>query len=256
MNAVILAAGRGSRMGGLTQSKPKCMVEFQGRQLLSWQTAACVAAGVSRIGAVVGYLKELFEDRELTLFENVRWNATNMVRSLQCADGWLSTELCIVSYSDIFFEPEAIALLLRADCDIGVLYDTNWRSQWEERFEDPLSDAETFRIDAANTVLEIGNRAETIEQIEGQYMGLLRFTPKGWRQTIAYLATLAPETIDKLSMTALLDGLIKAGATVRGVPYSGLWGEIDSESDLRAHEKRMERVGASTFFGPSVPSPA
>ena len=45
---------------------------------------------------------------------------------------------------------------------------------------DPLSDAETFRIDASGELLEIGGKTGKIEDIEGQYMGLLKFTPTAW----------------------------------------------------------------------------
>ena len=37
MKAIILAAGRGSRMGNLTEEKPKCLIDFRGRPLLNWQ---------------------------------------------------------------------------------------------------------------------------------------------------------------------------------------------------------------------------
>lgn len=248
MKAVILAAGRGSRMGLLTEHKPKCMVEFQGKPLLAWQQQACSAAGIAKLGAVVGYAREAFEGMGLTLFENPRWESTNMVSSLASAQAWLSAEPCIVSYSDIFYEADAVRLLMNARSDIGVLYDVNWRTQWEERFDDPLSDAETFRIDASGAILEIGNRAATIDEIEGQYMGLLHFTPRGWRAVAGYCAALAPAVLDKLSMTELLNGLIGAGVTVLGVPYRGLWGEIDSASDLAAHETRIARLTPGGIF--------
>jgi choline kinase len=239
MKALILAAGRGSRMGELTAEQPKCMVEFQGRSLLNWQQEACVEAGIRRVGVVAGYRREVFDDTDLMVFENPKWETTNMVRSLQCAGAWLSAGPCIVSYSDIFYEAEAVRLLMQSKATLGVLYEVNWREQWEERFENPLSDAETFRIDAAGHILEIGNRAKTMDEIQGQYMGLLRFTPESWRQVTAHLATMLPEAINNLSMTALLNQMIAAGVTVTGIPYEGVWGEIDSESDLIAHENRF-----------------
>ena len=40
MQALILAAGRGSRLGALTKNKPKCLYEFAGKTLLQWQIDA------------------------------------------------------------------------------------------------------------------------------------------------------------------------------------------------------------------------
>lgn len=240
MRGLILAAGRGSRMGALTHAQPKCLVDFGGRPLLEWQQTAFAGAGVTRVGIVVGYCKEAFGSKYET-FESPRWETTNMVRSLQCAHEWLSAEPCVVSYSDIFYEPHAVASLMGAIGDLAVLYDPNWRSQWEERFEDPLADAETFRIDATGNIVEIGDRPFKFEQIEGQYMGLLRFTPTSWTRTCAYLKTLPDETIDRMSMTRLLSNLIAAGEIVSGLPYQGFWGEIDSASDLKAQEARLTR---------------
>jgi choline kinase len=236
MKAIILAAGRGSRMGALTEEKPKCLVELGGKTLLSRQLAACREAGIKDIGIVTGYKKEAFASLPLTRFDNPRWAETNMVRSLQCAGEWLAEDNCIVSYSDIFYEPDAVRLLTARAAPISILYDVNWRAQWEARFADVLTDAETFRIEGER-VTEIGNRAARIDNIEGQYMGLLHFTPEGWRKVSDFLTALPTQTADRLSMTELLQKLIAAGVEIIGVPYGGSWGEIDSADDLNVFQR-------------------
>src|SRR5438045_673554 len=85
MRAVILAAGRGSRMGPLTDATPKCLLPLGGRPLLEWQVAALRGAGIDTVGIVRGYNAHLFDGRALTTFENPRWAETNMVASLACA---------------------------------------------------------------------------------------------------------------------------------------------------------------------------
>jgi L-glutamine-phosphate cytidylyltransferase len=54
VRAIILAAGRGSRMGGATADRPKCLVELAGRSLLSLQIAGLRAGGITEIGLVRG----------------------------------------------------------------------------------------------------------------------------------------------------------------------------------------------------------
>jgi choline kinase len=89
MRALILAAGRGSRMGALGDVRPKCLVELDGRPLLDRQLAALRTGGAREIGIVRGYRKDMLNDPALTYFDNDRWAETNMVMSLACAAEWL-----------------------------------------------------------------------------------------------------------------------------------------------------------------------
>ena len=59
MKAIILAAGRGSRMGGATAERPKCLVELSGRPLLDWQIHALRQGGIEDIAIVRGFQKRL-----------------------------------------------------------------------------------------------------------------------------------------------------------------------------------------------------
>ena len=145
MKAIILAAGRGSRMKDLTEERPKCLVELRGKVLLDWQLEALRAAGIEEIAIVTGYKSELLTNRGLVEFHNARWAETNMVSSLASAQAWLEAEPCIVSYSDIFFNPGAVQSLITCTASLGVTYDPNWLGLWIQRFGDPLLDAETFR---------------------------------------------------------------------------------------------------------------
>ncbi|GGE82387.1 nucleotidyltransferase [Sphingomonas prati] len=57
-NAVILSAGRGSRLLPLTQDRPKCLIPVGGRAILDHQIDALAAAGVARTTVVGGYLSD------------------------------------------------------------------------------------------------------------------------------------------------------------------------------------------------------
>lgn len=235
MKAIILAAGRGSRMQGMTDDRPKCLVEFRGKPLVQHQIDALRAGGVSDIGIVCGYKQELLTAFGDQHFINSAWASTNMVSSLACAQSWLQNEACIVSYSDIFYDAEAVRSLIGSDWPLAITYDPNWLSVWQNRFADPLSDAETFQLSHDNRVTEIGNRPKTIDEVQGQYMGLLRISPTSWQNIEALRAELDRQTRDRLDMTGLLSRLIQRGYPVYGIPYLGEWGEIDNESDLLSY---------------------
>lgn len=243
MRGLILAAGRGSRLGALCEERPKCLVQLAGRTLLDRQVAALQGGGVEQIGIVRGYRAELLEGSAPTLFDNSRWAQTNMVMSLAAAADWLRSAPVIVSYGDIFYRAALVRALAESPGALVITYDRAWRSLWTRRFSNPLADAETFRIDARGHLLEIGARAESIEQIQGQYMGLLKFTPEAWKAIEALLASLEPQARDRLDMTALLRRLLaEERLPIATLATEGGWGEVDNPSDLELYEQ-MLRTG-------------
>lgn len=229
MKGLILAAGRGSRMLQLTGDRPKCFVELHGRPLVEWQLGALREAGIEDVAIATGYRNDAFTRTDVGYIHNPRWADTNMVATLACARDWLLSDTCIVSYSDIVFKPEIVTKLMQSTAEVAMTYDTDWLSQWSARFDDPLSDAETFRLNKDGTLREIGKKPSSLADIEGQYMGLLRFTPAGWRQVEQFLAG---KNVDRLDMTSLLNGLLEGGHQVHAVPVSGGWFEVDSARDL------------------------
>ena len=232
MKAIILAAGRGSRMGNLTEEKPKCLIDFRGRPLLNWQLEAITRAGVSDVALVTGYKSDLFGDYDLTKFHNNLWSETNMVWSLSCAQSWLKDQPCIVSYSDIFYRSNAVQALKDCEAPIAITYNRNWLELWSKRFRNPLSDAETFLINTEQIVLDIGGIPKGINEIQGQFMGLMRVTPDGWYE-IERIQKEDKDIWPKLDTTALLQRIIGGNRlSVVGIPYESEWFEFDSQSDL------------------------
>ena len=239
MRAVILAAGRGSRLGPHTEDRPKCMVELAAKPLIQRQIAALRGGGVSSIGIVRGYLADKIDIQDTTYFENPRWAETNMVMSLVAAAPWLRSDSVVISYADIFYGRDIVRDLAAASGDLLVAYDRDWRSLWTRRFDDPLSDAETFRTDAGGNLIDIGRRTTDINDIQGQYMGLLKFTPEGWRAVEAVLASVDQKTRDAMDMTTLLRRLLGTGFPIGTLGIAGQWGEIDSSDDLELYEKMI-----------------
>lgn len=237
MKAIILAAGRGSRMNELTEERPKCLLELRGQTLLDWQLGALREAGIKEIAIVTGYKREMLADRGLVEFHNLRWAETQMVSSLAYAADWLQTGPCVVSYSDIFYAPSAVESLMNSAASLAVTYDPNWLQLWTHRFGDPLLDAETFRLSSDGTLAEIGNKPKSVDEVQGQYMGLLRFTPEGWSAVVRIRSTLSAKKCDRMHMTGILQMIIESRRVpVQALPFQGIWGEIDNPKDLKVYE--------------------
>ncbi|OGV25850.1 MAG: hypothetical protein A3F18_02715 [Legionellales bacterium RIFCSPHIGHO2_12_FULL_37_14] len=236
MKAIILAAGRGSRMNSATDHQPKCFSKLHGKRLIEWQLEALQQAGIDDITIVRGYLAEAFQYC-CKYIENPRWQETNMFRSLYTARDVLLSSTCIVSYSDIIYSSNSVRRLLESVDDIAMTYDPNWLSLWSLRFSDPLSDAETFKINTLGYVTEIGSRPQVVEEIQGQYMGLCRFTSMGWRIVEKSLSKFSEQDVDIMDMTGLFRHLILSGIKIKGIKIHEPWYEVDSLADLEKYHR-------------------
>lgn len=243
MKAIILAAGRGSRLGNITESKPKGLTQLMGKSLIDRQIEVLTKSKISDIAIVRGYKKEKINYESIKYFDNDNWNNTNMVMSLYKATEWLENYECIVSYSDIVYTPKAIKSLSKESLNdaINILYNTNWYDLWKMRFDDPLLDAETFKIDKNKYLLEIGQKTDSLKNVEGQYMGLLKFTPKMWKKVKAYLDSISESEKNKLDMTSLLNRLLEKNVKIYTIPYADLWLEVDSKTDLDLYEQCIKK---------------
>ncbi len=259
MKVFILAAGRGSRLHPYTADCPKCLTELGGMTLIERQLATLRAAGIDDITIVGGYRAEMLALDNTTQAINAEWESTNMVESLFAAEAGFGDDV-IVAYSDIVYEPKVINALIGAPGDISVIVDRGWQTYWEHRFDDPLSDAESLRIDDSGRITDIGNKVDDIDMIEAQYIGLMRFRGEGvlalqraresmrandraWKQKRPF---------EKAYMTDLLMELILTGHDVVAVPIDHGWLEIDTTEDFEAANRMFADGSIVRFYDPDA----
>ncbi len=259
VRAVILAAGRGSRLHPYTENCPKCLTELGGMALIERQLATLQGAGITDIVIVTGYLGEMLKLPGTRRIDNPRWQTTNMVESLFAAEADFGNDL-IVAYSDIIYEPRVLAALLESHHDISVITDHKWRDYWECRFEDPLSDAESLRLDDRDRITDIGQKVADISEIQSQFTGLLRFQGDGvqtLRDTKAALGNpsrpwMRERPLEQAYMTDLLMEMILNGHSVHAVPIEHGWLEIDTVKDYEDAARMIADGNISRFFNPET----
>lgn len=247
MRLIVLAAGQGTRLRPLTDDRPKCLIELSGRPLIDWTIAAAREVGVTDIVVVGGHCIDRLANCGVDIIANPNFANTNMVRTLFCAQSYFGDGF-IMSYGDIVYSPDVLRQLLAEPAPIAVTVDRGWRQYWEQRFEDPLADAETLVMNDRGLVTEIGQRASSLDAIEAQYIGLVAFRGQGVTSLVdSYKAAEAQERegrlpfngsrdLDHLYMTDLLQGLIDRGEQLKAVPIDRGWVEIDSMRDLAVAE--------------------
>ncbi len=238
MKAIFLAAGEGSRLRPLTETRPKCMVEYKGRPLLHWSLESVRANGVEDIVIIKGYLPDKINVEGARCYVNADYASTNMVHTLFCAEDELAGDV-LISYSDIIYTKEAIAPLLACDKDFAVLVDKNWRSLWERRMENPLEDAETLKLNPNGDIIEIGKKAESYDDIEGQYMGLIKISGSAISQVREFYHSLDSDgdydgkNFRNMYMTSFIQRIADDLMPVRAVYSDGAWLEVDTLDDLK-----------------------
>ena len=120
MQALILAAGVGRRLGKLTKDKPKCMLEVNGETLIERAIRILSSFGINRFIIVVGYKKEIlinllnkrFPNKEIIFIENKEYHKTNNIYSLFLAIDEFKKDDTILLESDIIFEESIIEELM------------------------------------------------------------------------------------------------------------------------------------------------
>ena len=241
MKGIILAAGQGVRLRPLTDDRPKCMVVYQGRPLIDHILETFSQFPIQPIVLVTGYCSQILEEhvREhaLRIVHNPDYATTNMVHSLFCAESELNDDV-ILSYSDIVYRPEVLQRLVECTADLAITIDTEWRSLWQQRMSDPLADAETLQLDPQGRVLDLGRKPKSYDEIQGQYMGLVKISGRVIGQVrqlyhgLDRNAICDGKSFPQMFMTTFIRTMIQAGIPCQSVPVQGGWLEVDAPSDL------------------------
>jgi choline kinase len=123
MNAVILAAGRGSRLNGIVRHGPKCLARVGERTLLERQIRTLREFGVSRITVVAGFCEAAVRRAcppGVEVISNVRHASTNSLYSLWLARHALDDGFLVLN-CDVLFHPQLLGDLLECRYDDALL---------------------------------------------------------------------------------------------------------------------------------------
>jgi choline kinase len=250
VKAIIIAAGRGRRLGPHTEEVPKCMVEVGARPILGWQWAALSAAGVDELVIIRGYRGDVLEQfaRGLGLpvrfVDNREWETNNILLSLACARAELDAP-CMVLYSDIIFTPDVAIACARSPAPIALVVDRDFRSIYVGRTEHPLDEGEVCDLAPDGSIARVGKRALPPADALGEFIGLAKLDAHG----VEWVATAIDELGARFAgaddqpfqraaryrnayLTDLLQHLIDAGRPIAPVIIDGRWREIDTGQDL------------------------
>ena len=115
--AVIVAAGLGSRLQGLTKVKPKGFLEVEGISLIERSVTALLSAGIERILIGTGYLSEVYDAfaskyRQIETIKSDKFETTSSMYTLYNMREKITGDFLLLE-SDLLYEADAIVSLMK-----------------------------------------------------------------------------------------------------------------------------------------------
>lgn len=246
MQAIIIGAGRGSRLMPTTSDTPKCFAEVEGKRILDWTVEALRQNGVERITFIGGYRIEMVRDEypDFEFRHNSDWENNNILASLFYAED-LMHEPFMCCYSDILFTTNIVADVLEADADVSLAVDTEWLVRYEQRSEHPSDDAEKVTVEDCQVTRV--HRQILEPDAYGEYIGLAKFSAAGAsalrqhyhdrRRDFAGKPYREAKVFEKAYLIHLLQDMIESGHNMAHVDTPGGYIEIDTQQDFEYARK-------------------
>ena len=240
--SLIVAAGLGSRLKGLTENIPKCMLDFGGKTLLERQLSSYKKCGIEDISLVRGFKKNKINYKGIKYYDNNDYKSNNILNSIFYAEEAINDNI-IISYSDILFEPFVVQRVLDSDHDISVVVDIDWKTYYIDRKEHPLTEAENVIFNSNNEVIKIGKIATEKEEVHGEFIGMIKLNHKGCKifkenfhrvKKFFWNKPFQRATIfQKAYLTDMIQELVDIGVKVHCVVIKRGWKEIDTVEDYK-----------------------
>ena len=239
MDALIMAAGRGSRLAEETDGRPKSLVDLGGISPLELQLDLLMSRGVSRLIVVTGYERQQVEHAVLARVPqgistefvwNPFWSVTNVIGS-----AWLARERLrddfVYLHADTVFEPSILDDLLTSDAPAALPID--------------LRECEPEQMKAAldgDRVVQLSKDLPAAETA-GEFIGVGLFRASAVPHVVEGMdAELAAGGLGSY-FEAALNRAIAAGLVVRSIPTAGrAWTEIDFPADLALARSLLPRL--------------
>jgi choline kinase len=232
MKALILAAGRGTRIHSVHGDRPKCLIRFNGSRstILDHQIESLFSVGVTDIGIVVGYEKNQIirhvinnyrnHQNRFSFIENPAFAETNNIYSFWLAQRWLNNEPFVCLNGDVVFDPQILIPAVESLAAITMIVDPKWRD-------------ETMKvIISENRIIQMSKRILESE-FSGTYIGITTFgasVQKGLFAKVNHLIQTGHQNeFFNVAVQQLADEGLRVGFTSTGdLP----WAEIDDPGDL------------------------
>lgn len=219
MDALILAAGRGTRMKGI--DTPKCLLELNGIALIDYQIKCFKQFGINQIYVVTGYNSDLIHSHlkdQVIFIQNPDFANSNNITSVWSAKKFLTADFICV-YGDLLFNKEILQNLIQQTHDVCMVVEKNVRY-------------ETMKVKIENNHIIQVNKKIPESEADGNFIGMAKFSKNIISKLFNGISNCL--TIDKNSYyTSAIELLINNGQFVNCLFTNNLqWMDIDEPNEL------------------------
>lgn len=245
MKVIIIAAGSATRLGKLTEKKPKGLLEINGKSIIERQIEIFRKHGINEIFIITGPIKQ-FGIPNVSYIEDANYQDHDVLGSLMASENIFNGKI-ITSYSDVLFEDKIFEQFLSFKGDIGIPVDLNWEKNYVDRKLHPKFEAENVLL-KNNNIIKIKKNISDCEPDEkiGEFLGPLILSENGSKIFLETYKKLlnthqghfhdAP-SLQKAYLTDLIQELIDKNIQVEPIIVDGKWCEIDTIEDLDKAQK-------------------
>ena len=241
MKAIFIAAGRGSRLGSLTEDLPKPLVDINGKSIIERQIELLRKKNIDDIIIVTGYKKEKFEFKNVKYIFNPNFLIDEQAGSLMSARQKFSGDVLIM-FGDILFDEHILQQVLDSSGDISIAIDKDWEKSYQERNDNPIDKADKVLL-KNEKIIKISAKQIDLQQNEdtGEVLGIMKLSSNGSKILIEHYERLEKnhtgnfhdaESFKKAKFVDILQELLSLGIEINPVPINGNWCEIDTFDDL------------------------
>ena len=249
MKAIFIAAGEGSRLGNLTKDLPKPLVDVNGKSIIERQISLLRKNNVNDIVVTTGYKKEKFTFKNIEYVHNPNFREQEQTGSLMVARSKIAGDILIM-FGDILFDEIILQQMLDSKGDIVIAVDKNWEKSYEERHDNPKSEADKVSINDGKVIQISAKNIEVNNDNDiGELLGLIKLSLKGSKILIEQYEKLENSHIGKFhdavsfkkaKFVDMLQELLSSGITITPVSIKGKWCEIDTKHDLEIAKKMFK----------------
>ena len=242
MKAIFIAAGQGSRLGNLTKDLPKPLVDVNNKSIIERQISLLRKNNVNDIVVVTGYKKEKFTFKNIEYVHNPNFREQEQTGSLMTARSKIVGDVLIM-FGDILFDEIILQQMLNSKDDIVIAIDKDWKKSYEERYDNPKSEADRVLIKDGKVIqISAKNIGFKNDNDIGELLGLIKLSTKGSKILIEQHEKLENShtgkfhdaaSLKKAKFVDVLQELISLGTIITPVSIKGKWCEIDTPYDLK-----------------------
>lgn len=232
VKAIILAAGTGSRMGGLTSRTPKSLLKIGKYTILEMMLSHIQSCGISEIAIVLGhqqnqikyYIMHVFPHLDVSFIVNDKYLETNTAYSLLLTKAFVDNSAFIKFDADVVFERRILKNLLLSPHENCLCID-----------QDISLDQEEVKVILNNNglVCQVSKMIAPADAL-GESIGIEKFGAKAANDLFDELTLMMQEKAHYQNYyEAAYENLIHQGTPLHALALNGLtWIEIDTPEDF------------------------